>query len=352
MIRVDIVCPTGGLRGGVENVIKKWIKYIDHDKYDLRIFHCHEGLAYLEGYPKAYCVNKPFEVANRDYLEEAYTSFVQQMGAPDICIATNWPMMVLACANVKSRLNLSEMVLVSWIHNKISIYEKEGLGGTADVVTADCHFSISKGISEEIRMESPDAKIYEIYNPVDLPEAGDVEVDPYQLCYVGRLEEIKHVELILEAMSKSFGPWKLKIAGDGDCRNELKEWIRVYHLEPRVEMLGWCDEPWEEVKDASICIFASEYEGFALTSLEASAQGKTIISTPVNGVIDYIKDGENGYTYPFGDANALAEILDDLDEGKITICNPTECRNSVMFFQTQNYFERLIDILNSIYVKL
>lgn len=348
MIRVDIVCPTGGLRGGVENVIKKWVKYIDHDEYDLRIFHCHEGLAYLEGYPKAYCVNKPFEVADLDYLIEAYSSFVQQFGAPDICIATNWPMMVLACSEVKKRMSLSKMKLVSWIHNRISIYEKEGLGGTSDVLFADYHFSISRGISDEIRNQKSDAKIIEIYNPVDFEDTEPGEMDKYQLCYVGRLEAIKHVEMILEAMSKSFGPWRLKIVGDGDCKNELMEWIRVYHLEPRVEMLGWCEEPWEEVKDASVCIFASEYEGFALTSLEASAQGKTIVSTPVNGVIDYIKDGINGYLYPFDDANVLAEILNDLDDGIKQNCNPSVCKESVQMFETEKYFERVEDVLQSI----
>lgn len=345
MITIDIVCPTGGLRGGVENVIKKWVKHIDHEKFDLRIFHCHEGLSYLEGYSKAYCVKKSFEVANLDYLVEAYASFVNQMGAPDICIATNWPMMVLACSKVKEQQNLSQMKLVSWIHNKISIYEKEGLGGVPDVLHADYHFSISRGITDEIYAVNSEAKVFEIFNPVDLPEIEIGEMDKTMLCYVGRLDEIKHVELILKAMSLSFGPWRLKIVGDGECRNELLEWIRVYHLDQRVEMLGWSEEPWEEVRDASVCVFASDYEGFALTSLEASACGKTVISTPVNGVVDYIKDGVNGYIYPFGDANALAKILDDLDEGIKDICLPSVCTESVLEFETQKYFEKVNRIL-------
>ncbi|MCR4674480.1 MAG: glycosyltransferase [Lachnospiraceae bacterium] len=345
---VDIVCPTGGNKGGVENVLKKWTKYIDHEKYDLRLFHCHEGIAYLEEYEKAYCMRKPYEKADVNYLANAYATFVKEKGAPDICIANNWPMMVYACAYVKNFFHLDSMKLVSWIHNQIAVYEKEGLGGAIEVSNADYHFAISHGIADEIKAVKADAKIFEIGNPVDFPKVEIKDTDKNLLCYVGRLDEVKRVELILEALSKTKNNWKLKIVGDGERKNEILEWIEAYGLESRVQMLGWSKTPWQEVEDASICILASEYEGFALSAFEASSSGKTVISTPVFGVAEYIKEGENGYLFPFGDVISLVNILDDISDGKRKICNPKICAESVKEYETSAYFKKVMNVLDSI----
>lgn len=345
---IDIVCPTGGNKGGVENVLKKWAKYLDHEKYDLRFFHCHEGIAYLDGYEKAYCIRKPFEKADVNYLTNAYATFIKEKGAPDICIANNWPMMVYACAYVREYFHLSQMKLVSWIHSQISVYEKAGLGGAIEVSNADCHLAISRGIADEIRNVKSDAKIFEIGNPVDFPKTEPGVTSDNLLCYVGRIDDGKGVELILEALSKTKQNWKLKIVGDGEKKNEILEWIEVYHLGERVKVIGWSLEPWNEVTDSSICILASEYEGFALCAFEASACGKTVISTPVFGVSDYIVEGKNGYLYPIGNVDALVRILDDITDGKKSVCRPVDCVESVKLYETGQYFQRVHDVLDRI----
>lgn len=52
MIRIDILCPTGGKNGGIENIIRLWTQNLIQDEYDLRVIHMTPGTAYLHGYEK------------------------------------------------------------------------------------------------------------------------------------------------------------------------------------------------------------------------------------------------------------------------------------------------------------
>jgi UDP-D-galactose:(glucosyl)LPS alpha-1,6-D-galactosyltransferase len=340
MIKVDIVSPVGGLHGGIENVIKSWTRHVDAKQVDLRVFHLASGMAYLEGYPKAYCINKPFEKADLGFCVAGYELFIKECGAPDICVATNWPMMSLACAIVKERNHLP-MKVVSWVHNKIEMYREEGLGGVEEMLSADAHFAINQSIGKEIRRAAPDANVYTIGNPVALQEGSAYAPKPFTLAYVGRLECIKHVDIILEAMYKAHDKWQLKIIGDGDIRADVEGWVQLLKLEQQVEFLGWQENPWQECLDTGILVMASEYEGFSMTALEASSLGMTVISTPVDGAIDYIVPGQNGYLYPFENADELARILNAIGTNALPLCDPKECRRSVLEYSESAYFQRL-----------
>ncbi len=345
MITVDIVSPLGGNVGGVENAILKWTKEIDHDRINLRVFHCYKGGKYLQGYEKQYSVEMEYKEADLNHLANAYNTFIEGYGVPDICIATNWPMMVYACAYIRQQRQLYEMKLFSWIHNQISIYEDEGLGGAVEVSNADAHLCISHAIAESIRAVDENAITYEIGNPVDMKHVPSDEVDPLMLTYVGRLSYIKHLDIILEAMYRAKAKWKLRIIGDGELNDEVKKWIKMLKLGSRVELCGWSEDPWELCRDSRILVMASEYEGFPMTACEAASQGKTIISTPVEGLTDYLVKGETGYLYPFEDALALARILDDISKGKKSVCDPEKCRSSVERYSTENYFKTIHEIL-------
>lgn len=345
MISVDIISPIGGDAGGIENVILSWVKHLDPKEFDLRIFHCTQGTLYLEGYAKAYAINRPFEKADLNDLVAAYLAFIKDYGSSDICIAINWPMMSKACSIVRQRLNLSGMKILSWVHNRISAYKEEGLGGVEDMLYADAHLTINRRMTGDIRSIAPESVIYEIGNPVDLRPLSDTKMDPMMLTYVGRLSYIKRIDIILEAMYRAKDPWKLRIIGDGEIRSEVEGWIEMLKLSDRVEILGWKEDPWNECTDSGILVMASEYEGFGLVAFEASSTGKTVISSPVDGVSDYIEFGKNGYIYPYEDAVLLAEILNGLASGTIDRCDPNVCRESVTDYSTERYFEKVNNIL-------
>ena len=77
----------------------------------------------------------------------------------------------------------------------------------------------------------------------------------------------------------------------------------------------------------------------------------TVVTTPVNGAKDYIKEGINGYYFDFDSADSLAKVLDDIAKGRKQLCDSNECRESIMKYDKSNYFtevERvLFEIANS-----
>ena len=67
-----------------------------------------------------------------------------------------------------------------------------------------------------------------------------------------------------------------------------------------------------------------------LTGAEAMSMGLTVISTPVEGLIDYLSPGKNGYLFQKNNASELAGILDYLYDGKLSMCDRKCAENQSM----------------------
>jgi glycosyltransferase involved in cell wall biosynthesis len=171
------------------------------------------------------------------------------------------------------------------------------------------------------------------------------------LAFVGRLAIEKRIDLILEAMLKAKSFWKLKIIGDGILMDECKKWVKTLRLENQVAFLGWQNNPLMYMKDVTALVCASDYEGLMVAGIEAMAMGKMLISTPNQSALEYLKEGENGYYFNFDNADALAQILDDISFGKKEIPSPEKCMETVSAYRKVNYFETVKHILLDAYEK-
>lgn len=350
MIKIDILSPVGGLYGGIENVILQWTKNLDSNKFDLRIVHMEPGISYLEGYPKAYSFpgnNGIKGIESLEYYVNTYSGFVRKNGVPDICIATNWPLMSVAASIVNSKQGKNYKI-VSWIHNKLDAYHRAGLGGLAHLSYADAHLVINDSTGRIIKKQFPKTVVYNIGNPVNMQDFVEKAEYNNTIVYVGRLSEIKRVDIILETLCRVKSRWNLKIIGSGEEEEELKIITDGLKLNDRVEFLGWQSEPWKLCKDATALVAASEYEGFMLSGAEALSMGMTVITPPVDGVVDYVKPGSNGYFYKYEDAVMLAQILDYINDGTLPVCDRQTCRQSVERYSVRNYFSNVEKVLEEI----
>jgi GT2 family glycosyltransferase/glycogen synthase len=119
---------------------------------------------------------------------------------------------------------------------------------------------------------------------------------------IGRLVAIKDHRMFLEVaqMLLARNPdlnVKFVIIGDGELRNDLKEYCRKLGLDPYVEFCGWIRNIPMVYADLDILVLTSQNEGTPVSIIEAMATGVPVIATDVGGVRDLL--GEES-TYSSG----------------------------------------------------
>ena len=143
------------------------------------------------------------------------------------------------------------------------------------------------------------------------PDAPD---DPPVMLYHGRVDARKGVLDLLEAarqLQASGDRFRLLISGIGPTFDETAAAIARLGLGGNVEMTGYveyADVP-AVYRRASIFVSPTYAEGFSNTILEAMASRMAVVSCRSVGVVDCIRDGENGLLTEPGDTNGLAHAL-------------------------------------------
>ncbi len=143
--------------------------------------------------------------------------------------------------------------------------------------------------------------------------ASDKDAPPV-LLYHGRVDARKGVLDLLDAAGRLRDEgerFRLLVSGIGPTFDETEETIRTLDLGDRVEMTGYVD--YEQVpqvyRRAEIFVSPTYAEGFSNTILEAMASGLAVVSCRSVGVVDCIRDGENGLLTEPGDRAGLADAL-------------------------------------------
>lgn len=136
-----------------------------------------------------------------------------------------------------------------------------------------------------------------------------------------RIEPQKNIKMIIDAFclfQKDYSEYSLKIYGNGTCVNELQDYIYNLGLENKAFLYPFCLNIHEKVKDASIFVLGSNYEGLSNSMLEAMAIGLPVIVTdcPCGGARMVIENGINGIIVPVRDVNAMYNAMKLLTNDK------------------------------------
>jgi len=179
----------------------------------------------------------------------------------------------------------------------------------------------------------------DLFHPIDRRRAREelgIPPDRRLLLFVGRLDPVKGLDVLLEAMcelTRRLRPCRAQdlslavIGGDREshleammtdlsCYTEIR---RELGLEDLVVFIG------SRAQDAlplyysaaEVCVMPSLYESFGMVALEAMACGTPVIASRVGGLTYTVRDGETGFLVPERDPKALAARLEELltDEG-------------------------------------
>ena len=136
---------------------------------------------------------------------------------------------------------------------------------------------------------------------------------------VGWLLSIKGPMHLLKAMSnvwESHPETSLIFVGKGDLEKGLKEEVHRMGVWDKVKFLGWRDDIPEIMQVLDVFVLASLNEGMGRVLVEAMAAGKPVVASRVGGILDLVKEGQNGFLAEPGDEKGLAIAIKKLLEDK------------------------------------
>lgn len=138
---------------------------------------------------------------------------------------------------------------------------------------------------------------------------------PKTIVSLGRIaNKQKRLDVMLdafEAFHRLHPEYILKIYGNGEDEELLKQWIQEKELAESVKMMGVSKQPLTDMSREGIFLITSDFEGISNSLLEAMACGLPVVSTDhtPGGARLLINDGENGLLVPMGDSNAICKAL-------------------------------------------
>lgn len=125
----------------------------------------------------------------------------------------------------------------------------------------------------------------------------EISLEPHSLVAVGRLDNNKRPELILEAfrcIAKTDPLPHLYYLGEGAHEVNVRRLASEYGLGDRVHFLGYQTNPYPVIKQAACVISLSESEGFQSVFVEGLLLGVPFISTPAGAAEELSGDGRFG----------------------------------------------------------
>lgn len=179
-----------------------------------------------------------------------------------------------------------------------SQYLKDELGKRYDVFSKNVIISPSGGV--DLSKFKPIKKSF--------------TVDKLKLGYVGRLDEGKGIEVLLDALyklSKSEVTFSASIVGGGMLFSYAVNKINKLGLSGCVEFFGVQshDELAKIFPVLDVFIFPSFEESLGLVGIEAMSCGVPVIGSNIGGIASYVEDGKNGFLFKKGDSEDLVEKI-------------------------------------------
>jgi glycosyltransferase involved in cell wall biosynthesis len=185
------------------------------------------------------------------------------------------------------------------------------------------HYTVvapAQGVVDDLRQNFAVTKAQAIPHGIDPARVirlaeEPVEDRPAQLYIVacGRLAAQKDYPTLIRAFARARDagiPEHLVIIGGGEEEENLKRLANSLGLTEVVHFVGHRDNPYPYMKNASLFVLSSLWEGFGIVIIEAMALGLPCLSTDCpSGPAEILRDGRHGLLVPPGEPGLLADAI-------------------------------------------
>jgi glycosyltransferase involved in cell wall biosynthesis len=194
-------------------------------------------------------------------------------------------------------------------------------------------------------------KIVILPNTVDQVRFKPQEVNKkYDIITIGRLVGVKHIEILLEIITKlkKFRKdIKVGIAGSGPLKTELEQLATNLNLQNNVEFLGFVEDASLFLNSGKVYVLTSESEGLPTAMVEAMACAVPCVVSKVGNIPDVVTNGKNGviiddYRDVEGYVKAITKLLKDQDHYKKLSKNALDIREKYSVENATQTWKKII----------
>ncbi len=170
---------------------------------------------------------------------------------------------------------------------------------------------------------------------------------------VGRLEEQKGQSYLVDAIARLRREGmevSLLLIGSGREEENLRAQVSREGMTDAVLFLGTRRDLPDLYRAMDVFALPSLWEGLPLALLSAMASGLPVVVTPVGGVPEVVKNGENGFLVPPGDSRALAAALRRVREDAevASICGRSAAETVRAEYSHRRNAERIMEVYEEV----
>lgn len=191
---------------------------------------------------------------------------------------------------------------------------------------SDWHVANSRAVARHLVTELgfPPERVVVIPNPVDIAgieavpaadrRAMNIPSDVPLVAWAGRMDPVKRIDLLLEALAR-LRPRRRFAAvlfGDGPERQRIESLVAELGLTDAVRLPGWRNDLAAWLKAADLLVLPSHTEGSPNVVLEAMAAGCCVLAADIPACRELIEPGRTGALFSGYNADSIASLIIDL----------------------------------------
>jgi glycosyltransferase involved in cell wall biosynthesis len=295
-----------------------------------------------------------------------YERYISQFGAPDLILAHSVTWAGYAAFRIRQKHGIPYIVVE---HRSFFVWSspeargmvksfhiplfKQAYGACEKLVLVSD--SLRKGIESLVPAALDRSMVIPnmIREDLFLPPAIPRKTDPFVFIWAGRLEHVKGLDLLLEAVrllrDRTSLEFRVRLAGKGSLREELEKKAHALGVQERVSFLGRLSrkEMLVEMQGANCKVLPSRYEAFGVVLIEAMATGLPVIATRSGGP-DSIVDTENGLLIEPEHVEELAQAMQHVMENAGAYSSDEIRRQTLLYYGDKAVMEQYRQLIGSL----
>lgn len=203
--------------------------------------------------------------------------------------------------NLVSKFANKKIIKIATEHN----YHNDDIKYVSQLIKSVSNFDYFVVVSRELKEyycgKIIEPKVIYIPNVLDSMPKAQSKLDKNNVISIGRFSKEKDFVTLLKVfkeVKKSNASVNLYLIGDGDEKENIKQFIKANNLEKSVIMPGFLDQKKIEkyMLNSKIYVMTSITESFGLVLIEAMSYGLPCIAfDSASGARELIKNDKNGY---------------------------------------------------------